>query len=248
MNKDNINTSKNKMVFSNKKKFILLSAILLVIIIIIIICVHLFKKDIYVGIDEPITDVYPEDVEGLYNMMVGVSCTGDLYFDIKLDSGKNMIDSIDTKGLLDYLFSYLDKNNLLSDKMDAKLISDEASKLLYGESNLIDNIQKYQYGNYIYDVNGNKIIRSESKCSNEKIYVTQLYGYSYNDLELSMDVNIGYLNSNVLYTLDGNKLGSYSGDKTELDTLFTTNSYYRYNFVKNDGIYKLSSVELVSKK
>ena len=87
------------------------------------------------------------------------------------------------------------------------------------------------------------IFNKDALNVSDKNYITHLYGYSYNVHELSIDVNIGYLDNGVLYDLADNRLGEYTGEVKELQDLFKTNSFYRYNYVKDDGMYKLISVE-----
>ena len=228
---------------------IVIAAILLIAIIVAIICIVKHEPDVLIGSNEVISDVYPEDVDSLYVAMDDVSCSGGLHFDIKLDDEKNLTDTIDRKGLLDYVFSYMDKNNMLSDEISMKFFNSNVNALIYSAPKLIESIKDYQYGDYVYNYHGGVITRKKSKkCTSDKQYVTRLYGYSYDELELAMDVSVGYLDNGILYSLEGVKLGAYDGDKSKLLSLFAPASYYRYYFVKSDGSYKLSSVEVVSKK
>lgn len=236
-----INKAKN---FLSKKNNLITTLIVLGIIVIVIIIAVIFSKNHKqrFALSE-IYNVYPEEVRELYSNIVSVSCYGDLYLDITLDSGKIDVDKMNSNNLIDYLFSYLDKNNLLTDQISLNTINMNAVRLFHMEKKFENELNNYQYGDYLYKIKNDKIVREKKECSSDKQYLTHLYGYSYNTNELSMDVNIGYILDGVLYDLADNRLGEYNGDATKLDDLFVENSYYRFNYISDNGIYKLNSVE-----
>lgn len=230
--------------FFSKKNNLITSVIILVIIIIVIVVAIIFKNNHRrrFAINE-IYNVYPEEVRELYSNIVSVSCHGDLYLDINLDNGKIDVSEMSSNNLIDYLFSHLDKQNLLTDQISISTINEYATKLFNMKSNFRNELNNYQYGDYLYQIKDNKLTREKKECVSDKQYLTHLYGYSYNINELSIDVNIGYLSDGILYDLADNRLGEYSGDVKELDNLFVENSYYRFNYVYVNKTYKLSSVE-----
>lgn len=228
--------------FSKKENKILAGAVLVILLIVIIVAIIFSKKDNKFVLNG-IYDVYPEDVRRLYSNMVSVSCYGDLHLDISLDSKAVSVENINKNNLLDYMFSNLDKNSKLKDNMEMKNFRNAARNLFNGNINFDDLINGYTYGEYRYIVKDNNISREKTECVSDNNYVTHLYGYSYNVNELSIDVNIGYLDNGVLYDLADNRLGEYDGDVAKLTDLFKVNSYYRYNYVKDNGVYKLKSVE-----
>ena len=115
------------------------------------------------------------------------------------------------------------------------------------ELDLLNEIKEYQYGDFVYTIKRNRITRKKKECINNNNYISYLYGYSWNNDELSIDINIGYLKDNTLYDLEDNNLGEYRNDALRLFEIFNTSSYYRLNYVKKKGIFKLKSVELISR-
>lgn len=232
-----------KKFFSIKRNKIIVILVVLVILIIVLLSIFIKKeKDEKFSLNS-IYDLHPEVVRKLYSNVVEVSCSGDMHLDIQLNSGKNLVKDIKKEILINYLFSHLDKNKLLNNDTDISFINMK-SKEIFADDIKFDNlINNFQYNNYIYNVNDGKITRNESSCNSDIKYVSYLYGYSYNEKEASMDVNIGYLKDGILYDLSNNKLGSYSGDIKDLRELFMQSSFYRYNYIKEGSFYKLSSVE-----
>lgn len=236
-----------KKFFSDKKNLVTTLIVLGIIIVVVVVAIIFDKdKNDRFALNE-IYNVYPEEVRELYSNIVSVSCSGDLHLDITLDGGVVKADKINEKNLLDYLFSNLDKNNKLTDEFETKIISSTANSLFYTQRDLVSKVDNYQYDGYIYHVDGSKVTRTKDKCSSDRQYVSQLYGYSYDKNQLSMDVNIGYLSNGVLYDLADNRLGEYNNDVKELFNLFVGNSYYRFNYVLDGETYKLDNVEWNSK-
>ena len=191
-----------------------------------------------------IYDMYPQEVRDLYSNMVSVSCNGDLYFDIDINN-EIKVDKLNKNNLLDYLFSNLDKNDKLDDSFSKSLISKTQKELFMGKVDLLNEINDYQYGDYIYNVKGDKIIRKANKCESNNYYVSHLYGFSYDSNKLSMDINFGYVKDDVLYDLNNNRLGEYNGGAIKMFEVFNSSSYYRLNYIKNNNYLKLDSVELI---
>ena len=237
---------KIKIFLSKKKNLVTVLIILGIILITIIILVLSKNKKNQFTLNE-IYNVYPEEVRTLYSNIVSVSCYGDLYLNIGKDSGSVKTDDMNDNNLIDYMFSNLDKNNQLTDEFELKVINITAKSLFNTTKELSSKITNYQYGNYIYNIKDSKVTRTKSECHSDREYVSQLYGYSYNKNQLSMDVNIGYLKDGILYDLDNNRLGSYNRDVKELANLFVGNSYYRFNYVLDGKNYKLDNVEWNSK-
>ena len=174
---------------------------------------------------------------------VQVSCYGDLHLDISLDEDVVDIKNIKHNNLIDYMFSYLDKNVNLKNEFDVELIEDATKNLFADEIDLTSYINNYVYGNYSYTIKDGVVKREKTTCSSDVEYVSQLYGHSFNDKMLSVDINIGYLKDGMLYNLSDEKLGKYDGNIKLLGDLFRTSSYYRFNYVLDDDNYKLKSVE-----
>ena len=224
----------------NRNVAIAIAAIILIVIIVAIITDKARKNRFALN---TIYNVYPEEVRELYSNIVEVSCSGDLHLNISLDTGKVELKDMDKNNLIDYMFSNLDKNNMLSNKMESNIIEKTASKLFYGDINLKELINNYNYNGYIYNVDKKTITRKEDTCKSDMNYVSDLYGYSYNANELSVDVNIGYLKDGTLYDLADTNIGAYDGDAKQLREMFKSSSFYRFNYVLDNKVYKLKSVE-----
>lgn len=234
---------KLKKFFEKKTNIIMVIGILVVVVIVVLVAILFKREDKEKFSLSKIYDVYPEDVRNLYANMVSVSCYGDLYLDLKLDSGKIKVADINRNNLIDYMFSYMDKHDKFEDEMEVNDFNAISSDLFNEKLDFKNDIDKYKYGEYEYLVEDGKVKRNKAECSSDKKYVSHLYGYSHSDLELSIDVNIGYEKDGKLYDLADNLLGDYDGDVSKLGDLFGNNSFYRYNYVLDGKIFKLDSVE-----
>lgn len=232
-----------------KKRENIILVVVIAVIFVAVVLVAIFKKndwDHKFSLNK-IYDANPEDVKKLYSNTVESSCLGDLYLGIDLDGGIVEVNSIDKNVLMNYMFSYLDKNDKL-DGLTMNTIKSTTKYLFDGDIDLTNNVNNYKFIDSEYAVSDNKITSKKSECdSSDKKYVSDLFGYSYNEDELSIDVNIGYLVGNTLYDLSDNKLGTYNGDVSELRMLFSTSSYYRYNYIMDNKVYKLTSMEFKSR-
>ena len=216
-------------------------ALLIIIGIILFIVLNGRSKEKF-ALDH-IYDIYPEEVRKIYSNYVDVSCSGDLHLDIAIDSGEVSIDKLDKKILLTYLFSNLDKENLLMDEMNDSLIRNTEKKLFAKDNNLEKEIKDFNYKEYTYNSIDGKIKRTKGECSSYTKSILHLYGYFWNKDILSIDINVAYLKEGKLYNYDNEKLGDYDGDTSKLSSLTEHTSYYRVNYVKDNGTLKLSSVE-----
>ena len=191
-----------------------------------------------------IYDVYPEEVRELYSNFVEVSCNGDIHFDIAIDSGEVKLADLEKEELLDYLFSNLDKNNELSDEIDVSEIRKAEKRLFATDNDLEKEIKGYDHKTYKYTSDGSKIKRVKTECNTgDTKNVLHLYGFFWNKDVLSIDINVAYLKNGKLYNSDNEELGEYDGDTSKLSSLTEHTSYYRVNYIKDNGILKLSSVE-----
>ena len=243
-NKNKSKRNKNK---SNSNKNIFIAIIIFVAIIIIIFAMfnHNWNKKSEFELDE-IYKVYPEDVQKLYTNFVQVSCSGDLHFNFS-DKEQLKLEDIDKKDLLSYMFSYMDKNSLLSDNIDVSVINDTEKLLFYGKLELSDYIKNYQYGEYVYDLNNGKIERKKQKCISDVTYISSLFGYTADTKVLSIDMNITYLKDGILYDIKNNELGKYDGKTSTFSELTEKIPYYRINYVKNNDKYKLDSINIMNR-
>ena len=228
-----------------KNKFVIIGIVVFVIVIVTVIVILSLKKENIFSLNE-IFSVYPEEVKELYSNMVAVSCYGDLNFGVAVEDGEVSVDKLEKKYLIDYVFSHIDKKYGLSEEQTRSSVDKTVNKLLDGDLELVDLIKDYKYGDYIYNFEGGKLVRKGSKCNADIEYVSFLFGYSTNEVNkiLSVDINVGYLKNGILYGLDDSKLGKYDGDINKLRDMFIGAPYYRYKFVASDNYYKLKSVKL----
>ncbi len=241
-----------KKIFMKLKNFLSIPRNLIIVIVLILallaaIVILLFSKKGGKGfVLDGEFDTYPQEVRELYTNMVSVSCMGDMYFNIKSNDGVVDIKNIDKKLLLNYMFSYLEKNSLLGAKDLATTVINAEKTLFENELDLIDNINSFEYKGNVYDFTGKNIDVVKGNCKNNEIsYVTFLCGYFSYEGILYMDVDIGYLKNGLLYGLDNRELGEYDGDVSKLEDLMETASYYRIGYKQHgNNDYRLLSIEL----
>lgn len=244
--KDNIKkmAAKINKIWKKCNKTIIIVFIIILLLSFVIIIVRVNKNKLPF---DKIESVKLEDVETLYKNINAVSCIDGLYLGI--EEGKEIkANELDNVVLLNYLFRFLERNELLDDKINESIITKNAEILFYGvNESIFNDINNFQYGDYLYTIKKNQITRKKKECSSDDVYVSRLFGYTNNEQELSMDVDIGKLVDGILYDMEGNKLGNYDGEEIKLIGLFSGAPFYRYNYVKINGTYKLKSVILVSR-
>ncbi len=232
-----------KKIMDNKKKIIMIIVVLIILIILIFL---FFKYVINKRKDFVLNEyynLYPEQVRQLYSNIVDVSCSGDMHFDMAAGDGVKKVGEMNKHNLMDYMFSYLDKNNLLADNMDDKVIKKAEKALFNADFSLLNEISNYNYNGNVYTYKSGKITRKKSECKSNMQYVTHLYGYSFDSVRLSMDVMAGYVKDGALYDYNDNKLGTYPETISELSKLMEKASYYRLIYVKDGDDFRLESVE-----
>jgi len=228
-----------------KNKFVIIGVIVVAFIsLVVAIILIIGEKEDKFALNS-IYNVFPEDVRKLYSNTIEISCAGDLYLDIDVEDGEVSVDKLDKKSVITYVLSHIDKNYGLHNEITEVQVKKNIDKLIDGQNDLIKYIEDYQYGDYNYSIENGKLVREKNRCKSDVEYVSYLYGYSYGTKVLSMDVNIGYLKDGVLYDVQDKKLGKYDGkDLEELKELFRGVPYYRYNYIKDEGNFKLKSVSL----
>lgn len=232
--------------FSKKKNLYMSLGIVITLVIVLIVALVTNNEKNKFTLDT-IYDVYPASIRELYSNMVSVSCDGDLFLGISKDSGSVDVAGIDGNVLLSYALSYLEKNEMLGQKFSKEIINDATTRLFYGNIQLDKNINGFSNNGYVYNVEGDEIVREKVDCNGDKKYISNLFGYSYNKNEIDIDVNMGYLINDMLYDLDGNELGKYDGKVASLKEMFANSSYYTYTYVSEKKIYKLKNVEWKSR-
>ena len=228
-----------------KTKIITIISVIIVVIILTLMLV-LTRRNKQVSEDD-IYGVFPSEVRQIYSNLVNISCSGDLYFDIELDGDEIDVNNINKIDLLNYIFSYLDKKDFLKNKFSVDVLKDAANRLFLDNIDVLVNFTNFNYGKYTYTLKNNQIIRTSNECISNNNYVSYLYGYSWSDDILKIDVNIGYLKDGILYDFDDNELGEYDGDKSKLANLMKNVSYYRMTYIKDNGVYKFKSIKWMNR-
>ena len=137
---------------------------------------------------------------------------------------------------------------MLDDNLNKSIINKTAYKLFYGDVKLFDSIVNFQYGEYLYNTEGNKVVRRKMECFDEEtVYYNNFAEYTIKDNELLVDLNIGYAKLGSLYDLDGSKTGKFVGDKSNFADAFKTKTYYRIHYVKSKNELKVKGIEIIYK-
>jgi len=240
-----------KNIFMKYIKIIIVVSVLLLLLLLYLV----FSRKNDTSFDDIMIDKV-DDIEYLYMLVSDIPCERGLYVNIPLNK-KVKVSDIDRKVLLNYLFAFLDRNALLNDKTDKKIINFAENELFYkrksslfnnNDLHLFRNINNFQYGDYVYSVKDNMLIKNEKSCVNNEVYVTALLENGVSDNYGYIDVGIGKLVNDTIYDVVGNKLGDYDSESNMLGDILLNGPYYRYYYIKENGSYKLDSIELRDKR
>ncbi len=142
-------------------------------------------------------------------------------------------DNMGEDTILYLVFTKLKKDDKLADHISVKDYRDAAKTILGKDEALPDSFSNYDFDGYIYTLSDNTIKRTKGVCS-DKQYISKLYGYSYNETELTVNVKISYIKDKKIYNLEDKELGDYD-EKTLNDTLdYGTGKVYTYYKSEND--------------
>lgn len=205
-----------------KKSILLLLFVVLVIIILIILSLTNPKEEV----------ISHQNVERLYSMLEVNNCN---YFSV---SETTTIEHLSKDTLVYLIFNQMKKDNLLTDKISKKDYVVSAKKIIPVEF-IPSTIDSFIFDGYVYQLQGDTIIRKKDQCEIRQ-YVSKLYGYTANDTSLELDVMAGYIESGVLYNLDGEALGNVTEDN--LSTLLDKGTMQIYTYKMNNQNYQLTSI------
>lgn len=187
---------KNSSKLNNNVKYIVSGVVVLIVLIaIVLICYNLFFKK-----DDKKLVIKHDTVDELYENVKSTNCSY-----IKEVNKDKLTDD----AMLYVVFSNLANNKKLSDNVSYNDYKNAAKKVLGEEKVIPENFENYEYDGYSYTLKDNKISRTKGTCG-DKEYISKLYGYSYNDNELIVDMRVGYKKDGKLYDLDNKELGKYS--------------------------------------
>lgn len=205
-----------------KKSILLLLFVVLVIIILIILSLTNPKEEV----------ISHQNVERLYSMLEVNNCN---YFSV---SETTTIEHLSKDTLVYLIFNQMKKDNLLTDKISKKDYVVSAKKIIPVEF-IPSTIDSFIFDGYVYQLQGDTIIRKKDQCEIRQ-YVSKLYEYTANDTSLELDVMAGYIESGVLYNLDGEALGNVTEDN--LSTLLDKGTMQIYTYKMNNQNYQLTSI------
>ncbi|MBR7042200.1 MAG: hypothetical protein IKI04_01735, partial [Bacilli bacterium] len=138
------------------KTFMIVIIIATIVIFVIALILHFENKHKEYMLDT-MYDVYPSNVKELYRYLVDANCTGDIKFNLELDSDSVLVNNLDKVDLMDYLFNYLEKRGYLQDSIDIKNINEAIDLLFIDKIDLLKGMESYDYDGYTYMFKDNKV-------------------------------------------------------------------------------------------
>lgn len=207
----------------NKKVIIAIVAFVIIIIIMLLIGV-LIKNDDSDELAQKET-VKHDVVDTLYENIMADECT-------TLGNVNNENDAI-----VYMAFSVMKNDKLLNDSINIESYN-KAIKTVAGDKDVTFN--EFVYGGYKYTLSGDKITREKSESCDTK-YVSKLFGYSYSDDKLLVDVKFGYVKDDKVYNLASEEIGDYNEDT--LNDVLDKGTSKTFVYDKSNKSYYLNGVK-----
>ena len=146
---------------------------------------------VWVVLSQKKTVTYQE-VEKLYASIESNSCT---YFSV---FSNQTIDEMNEETILFLVFNQMKKDDILRDHITREDYVKSAKKII-SQNKLPKAFSSFSFDGYVYQMNEDTITRKKDSCSPRQ-YVSKLYGYSHHDNQVEVDVRVGYMESDILYT------------------------------------------------
>ena len=207
-----------------KNKKVTIAVAVIIIVIIIILAFVLIKKDDSDELAQKET-VKHDVVDTLYENIMADECT-------TLGNVNNENDAI-----IYMAFSIMKDDKLLSDSINVESYN-KAIRTVAGNKDVIFN--EFVYGGYKYTLSGDKITREKTDNCDTK-YVSKLFGYSYSNGQLLVDVKFGYVKDNKVYNLASEEIGDYSEDT--LNDVLDKGTIKTFVYDKSNKSYYLNDVK-----
>ena len=207
-----------------KNKKVIIAIVFVIVIIIIFLTFVLIKKDDSDELAQKET-VKHDVVDTLYENIMADECT-------TLGNVNNENDAI-----IYMAFSMMKNDKLLSDSINVESYN-KAIKATSGNKNVTFN--EFVYGGYKYTLSGDKITREKTDSCDTK-YVSKLFGYSYSDDQLLVDVKFGYARDDKVYNLASEEIGDYNEDT--LNDVLDKGTSKTFVYDKSNKSYYLSGVK-----
>lgn len=205
----------------NKKVLLMIMGILIFVLMCVVLIFMIFFRG------EKKFVVKHGTVDNLYNDIETTSCS----YNDEVNLNDNSI--------LYLVFTKLKKDNILADSFSVKEYNNAGKKLLGEDDVLPKSFVNYDFDGYSYTLNGDNIERTKGTCGDKK-YISKLFGYTYNEKELIVNVKIAYIKNNKMYDLTDKELGEYKKDTQ--NTLIDSSSSKIYTYNKNGNNYYLKNI------
>ncbi len=207
-----------------KNKKVIIAIVFVIVIIIIFLTFVLIKKDDSDELAQKET-VKHDVVDTLYENIMADECT-------TLGNANNENDAI-----IYMAFSMMKNDKLLSDSINVESYN-KAIKAVAGNKDVTFN--EFVYGGYKYTLSGDKITREKTDSCDTK-YVSKLFGYSYSNDQLLVDVKFGYVKDDKVYNLASEEIGNYS--ENTLNDVLDKGTSKTFVYDKSNKSYYLSGVK-----
>ena len=207
-----------------KNKKVIIAIVFVIVIIIIFLTFALIKKDDSDELAQKET-VKHDVIDTLYENIMADECT-------TLGNANNESDAI-----IYMAFSMMKNDKLLSDSINVESYN-KAIKAVAGNKDVTFN--EFVYGGYKYTLSGDKITREKTDSCDTK-YVSKLFGYSYSNDQLLVDVKFGYVRDDKVYNLASEEIGNYS--ENTLNDVLDKGTSKTFVYDKSNKSYYLSGVK-----
>lgn len=218
---------KKKMV-NNKKSIKYVVACVAVLVVIVVLGFFIYNK--FIKKDEKVI-VKHGTVDKLYDVVKVTKCS---------NIGGVGEEDFSQDTLLYVIFQQLAKDEKLSDEISLGDFKKSAKKVLGDDKVVPQDFSNYAYDGYSYTLSDNVITRTQGICS-DKEYKSKLYGYTFSDDELIVNVKVGYVKDGKLYNVNDEELADYDEEKENTQMDLSTSRIYTYS--KNGNNYYLKSVK-----
>lgn len=224
-----------------KNKAFITFAIALCVLVIASITLTILKKNSIIAEknEEKIENVETDEVNNLYKVLSSVNCEENLVWDFN-NAGIISAKDINNDLKIQIILSKLDNESLLNESTNISLFNEYSLKMFNELVTLESNSIDFNGKSYLIDQEKTTITDS-TECASSK-YISILFGYSYNEDELSVDVAIAEIKNDELYNIDGEYIGK-NDDKYQ--EVLRNSTIYRYGFKLNNNNYYLDNVTYV---
>jgi len=214
-----------KIDLKNRKNLIIAVALVVLVLIILAFFIHsiFFKTEKKVVVKH-------NTVDELYKAVKNTSCT----YVGNINESK-----LSDNTILYVVFSKLNNEDELDDEISIKDFKNAAKNVIKDGKAIPEEFSNYEYDWYSYSSDGKKITRTKGTCG-DKEYISKLYGYTYNNNELIVNIKVAYKKEGKLYNLNDEVFADY--DKENENILMDSATSQIYTYSKDGDKYYLKSI------